>query len=163
MRVLRVWDFFRWQAKVFAGSLVFLVLAAALLIFPSQAKAIGPDLVMTTVSGPTAAQTEQVVTVSSTVKNQGQETAEETFLVRYYLSADTTVGSGDINLGEQYVYSLAAGAERALSLNVRIPTTITADGTYYLLAVADIYNGVKDESDESNNVGVGSQIAITKM
>jgi hypothetical protein len=121
-----------------------------------------PDLTATSVSGPTAANTEELVSLNATVVNQGLETAEEYSYVRFYLSLDGQV-AGAYSVGDVRIAGLAAGAQRVVSINTTVPVAIPADGAYTILAVADVHNAVKDESDETNNTGVGSAIAVTKL
>lgn len=119
-----------------------------------------PDLVMTSASGPALANTEQQVTLTGTVKNQGQASAGA-FWVSLYLSADATITSDDIWLEDVYVGGIAAGASQALNATVTIPAVLST-GTYYVGAIADRWSQA-DESDENNNTFNGSQMAITKV
>ncbi len=122
-----------------------------------------PDLMIEAVSGPSSGQTEQNVTLTATVRNQGQESAQEGFYIGFYLSSDTTIDGSDIQVGNGYVGYFAAGTEQTVSANVLLPTSIAVSGTYYIGAIADISTSVQDESDENNNAAVGNMIAVTKM
>ena len=109
-------------------------------------------------SGPTSANTEQQITITNRVKNQGLVAAAG-FTVRLYLSSDAVITSADIAVGERYIASLAAGVANAADLTVTVPASI-ASGTYYIGAIADANNDVT-ESDETNNALAGNQITVT--
>ena len=116
-----------------------------------------PDLVMTSVSGPTSANTEQQITVANTVKNQGLGAAGP-FWVYLYLSTDATITTSDIYLVGRYIGNLAAGTESTVNTTVTIPSSV-ASGTYYIGAIADS-SSIVVESDETNNALAGNQITI---
>jgi subtilase family serine protease len=119
-----------------------------------------PDLVATSASGPGSATTDQQITVTSTVKNQGQANAGPSW-ASVYLSTDATITASDILLGDAYVVALDAGAEVTLSTVVTIPANLT-NGTYYIGVIADRWSQVT-ESNESNNSFTGNQIVITRL
>ena len=116
-----------------------------------------PDLVVTTVSGPTSGTRGRKVTVNATVKNQGQASAAASTL-SFYLSTDATITTGDRKLSDVSVTSLAVGASKAVSSYVTLPTTLAA-GTYYIGAIAD-RTLVVVESSESNNWKAGNTIVL---
>jgi len=123
------------------------------------------DLVMTSISGPTAAAPGQQIGVVATVKNQGNGSSGG-FYVSVYLSADPVITpwddafeTGDLEVGTAYVAGLAAGGQQTFTINCTIPTTLA--GIFYLGAIADSRNNVM-ESDENNNSLPGSKIAIAK-
>jgi len=109
-----------------------------------------PDLVETSVSNPpTSATKGTAIEVTDTTGNQGGTPAAAS-TTRYYLSLDTSKNAGDTLLaGSRSVPALAAGATSSGTVPVTIPT-LTASGTYYLLACADD-TGVVAESNEGNN------------
>jgi subtilase family serine protease len=119
-----------------------------------------PDLTMTSVSGPSSANTEQQITVAYTVKNRGTVNAGY-FLVGIYLSTDATITTGDTLVATRSVPNLAAGAESTENTVVTIPSSV-ASGTYYIGVIADTDNRIA-ESDETNNVLMGNQITVTKV
>ena len=116
-----------------------------------------PDLVMTAVSGPTSANTEQQITVANTARNQGLGAAGP-FWVYLYLSTDATITTSDIYLVGRYIGNLAAGTESTVNTTVTIPSSV-ASGTYYIGAIADS-SSIVVESDETNNALAGNQITI---
>ena len=88
--------------------------------------------------------------VTDTVKNEGNARAAAS-TSRYYLSLDTTKGTGDIRLDRvRATPSLEAGLSfPGPAITVTIPST-TPLNMYYLLACADD-TGVVTELDDSNN------------
>ena len=116
-----------------------------------------PDLVVTTVSGPTSGTRGRKVTVNATAKNQGQASAAASTM-SFYLSSDATITTGDRKLSDVSVTSLAVGASKAVSSYVTLPTSLAA-GTYYIGAIAD-RTGVVVESSESNNWKAGNTITL---
>jgi subtilase family serine protease len=110
-----------------------------------------PDLVELFVSNPPSGPLTQgnSFTVIDMVQNQGNVVAGAS-TTRYYLSTDTTRGSGDILLtGSRTVPVLPVGATSKGTVTVKIPAGAAAR-TYYLLACADDM-GVVPETDETNN------------
>ena len=122
----------------------------------NQITILGPDLTMTAVSGPASGSTGDSITVSSTVSASGGIPAG--FYVGIYLSTDSVITSSDIFLGYRYVTGLTPAAPSTASMTIKIPATATG-GTYYIGAIAD-YNNMVKESDETNNGLAGNQITI---
>jgi hypothetical protein len=116
-----------------------------------------PDLVVTTVSGPTSGTRGRKVTVTATVKNQGQASAAASIL-SFYLSTDATITTADTKLSDVSVTSLAANASKALNSYVTLPNSLAA-GTYYIGAIAD-RAAVVTESSETNNWKAGNTIVL---
>ena len=110
---------------------------------------IGPDLDVTSVTAPSTAVAGASITINSTVKNLGAETAPAS-TTRFYLSANTAFDAGDTLLGERAVPALAMNASNAGGVSVTLPPGFT--GRFYLLAVADGVFAIA-ESTESNNTG----------
>jgi subtilase family serine protease len=85
------------------------------------------------------------------------------FVVLVYLSADGTVGAGDVLLQTITIGSdrlgLAANGSATIPLSVPLPTSATP-GTYRLIVVADPDN-VVSESIESNNTTATASALIT--
>jgi len=128
--------------------------------------AIGPDLVMSAVSGPAAASPGGVMIVTNTVQNAGVgATGSGYFFVGFYLSSDATVTTNDQFIGYRWVFSgLSPGQSdtksTSLTLSASLPT-----GTYYLGAIADSSNGYSPgnripESNETNNTLTGNLVEI---
>ena len=83
-------------------------------------------------------------TLGVTVSNEGSGSSGSTTL-RYYRSADSTITSGDTEVGTDAVGSLAASGRSRESIDLTAPS---APGTYYYGACVD---AVSDESDATNN------------
>jgi subtilase family serine protease len=124
----------------------------------NQITILGPDLTMTAVSGPASAATGSSITVSNTVSANASSGNSPGFSIGIYLSTDPTITTSDILIGSRYVSSLAAGASSAANTTITIPASVPG-GTYYIGAIADYTNAVK-ESEESNNSLAGNQITI---
>jgi subtilase family serine protease len=120
----------------------------------SSAVKIGPDLVVTAISGPSNAAAGATITVSSTTKNQGAGTAAAS-ATGFYLSPNSTLSSDDVLLGSRPVANLAAGATATGSVSLQIPAE-TATGSYFVIARADWNNGVAETSETNNNRPYGT-------
>lgn len=79
--------------------------------------------------------------------------------VGIYLSADQTVTTGDLYLGQASIAALDPGVNQTVSLTVTLPQS--SRGTFHVGAIADRLNMVS-ESDENNNGLAGNQIVITR-
>jgi len=130
----------------------------------SSAIKIGPDLAITTVTGPATAAPGSAVSVSDITKNQGAGNAEPS-TTRFYLSMNTVLDGSDVVLGARAVPLLGDGASSSVTTSLTLPTAL-ATGTYYIVAVADAANTVA-ESLETNNtramagVRVGADLLLT--
>ncbi len=109
---------------------------------------IGPDLIVSALSGPATAAPGATIFVSDTTMNDGA-TAAAASVTRFYLSENRTVEAGDVLLQSRNVPPLAAAAVHTATTAVTIPTS-TATGSYYLLADADGETAVA-EAVETNN------------
>jgi len=105
------------------------------------------DLIVTEVTAPTKGVKGHTITISNTVKNQGN-TATTGFYVNYYLKKSTT--SKNIYIGNRYITSLGAGASNHQKTKLTLPTSI-ASANYFIRAYADSTKLIK-ESSETNNV-----------
>jgi subtilase family serine protease len=118
----------------------------------------GADLTVTGVSGPENIATSASFPVTTTAVNAGEGSSPASN-VSIYLSADAVITTSDLRLGYRTVPGLAPDASSTSATSVSIPGSVVP-GTYYLGAIADPSNGVK-ESDEGNNVLIGGTIAVT--
>jgi subtilisin family serine protease/subtilase family serine protease len=109
---------------------------------------IGPDLAVTSFLVPSSAPAGSGITVSDTTKNQGPEAVPVT-TTSFYLSTNSSFGTGDVLLGVRTVGVLAAGASDVRSTTLTIPQG-TVPGAYYVIAVAD-GDGHVVEAVETNN------------
>ena len=113
-----------------------------------------PDLV---VDAPTvdtnAPAAEARITLSATVRNQGSGPSAFTTL-RYYQSDDSTITTGDTEVGTDSVSSLDASESGDESVSLTAPATT---GTYYYGACVD---AVSDESDTQNNCSAAVTVTV---
>jgi uncharacterized membrane protein len=115
----------------------------------SIAVLVGPDLIVSTFTGPSIGSPGQTVSVRDTTKNQGAGSAGSS-TTRFYWSTNSTWDSTDTALGTRSVPSLAAGASSGpVTTSVKIPSG-AASGTYTIIARSDA-NGAVAESSETNN------------
>ncbi len=111
-----------------------------------------PDLIVeapTVSSSPTAGAS---FTLRATVRNQGNDRAASTTL-RYYLSTDATITTGDTEVGTDYVSTLFASRTSSESISLRAPSSA---GTYYYGACVESVSG---ESNTGNNCS--SAVTVT--
>ena len=127
--------------------------------------AIGPDLVVTSVTAPSSAGPGSVILVNDTTSNQGAGAAAAT-TTRFFLSSDVFLDAGDPALQTRPVPALAAATTSTAATLVTIPTT-TASGTYYLFAQADAGAAVVEANDTNNArsvlIKIGADLAVSAM
>ena len=127
---------------------------------------IGPDLDVSSFSVPSEAGAGGTISVTDTVKNEGGAAAPAS-TTTFYLSANSTLGSGDVLLaGSRAVPGLAPGATSAGAATLTIPST-TPVGTHYIIAKAD-GDDVIVETTETNNtfsrsIRIGSDLIISAL
>jgi uncharacterized delta-60 repeat protein len=123
------------------------------------------DLLVSALTGPATAGAGFAITLNETTGNIGVGPAGGTS-TRYYLSSDTSIGTGDVLLGGRSLAGLAPGASSAGVTNVTIPAG-TANGSYFILAKADDLNQAF-ESNEGNNtraiaIRIGPDLRISSL
>jgi subtilase family serine protease len=118
---------------------------------------IGPDLVVASVAAPSLAGAGSAIVVTDTTKNQGAGDATAS-TTGFYLSTNLILDAADVFLGSRAVPALAAGATDAASTSLVIPAG-TPTGSYFILAKADLTNGVV-ESVETNNVSWSPSVRV---
>ena len=91
-------------------------------------------------------------TLSATVRNRGDGSADSTTL-RYYRSSDSTITTGDTEVGTDSVSGLSVSGTSDESISLTAPSTA---GTYYYGACVD---SVSEESDTTNNCS--SAVTVT--
>ena len=136
----------------------------------SQLGVTSPDLVNPGTSSsvlPTTIVPGGALTVTGDVRNQGTANAGP-FVVRFYLSTDSTITAADYFLGEKLMGPVATGASAVIDWSaLTVPPAIPA-GTYFAGWIYDATNAVI-ESNEANNTGhvastpvvvSGTQVAI---
>ncbi len=119
----------------------------------------GPDLAMTAVSAPSTGMTGSAIVVSNTVMARSSAGASGAAMhIGLYLSPGSSITTSSIYLGSRAVGALASGASNSANTTVTIPARVLP-GTYYIAAIADIYQQIPD-TDRTNNVLAGNQIMI---
>ena len=113
-----------------------------------------PDLV---VDAPTVDTSAPVAgarfTLNATVRNQGSGPADTTTL-RYYQSTDSTITTGDTEVGTDSVFRLNAAGSGDESISLTAPSD---PGTYYYGACVE---GVSGESDTTNNCSLAVTVSV---
>lgn len=113
----------------------------------------GPDLIVTSVEGQITALPGEKITVTDTVRNQGDAEMKDVYTY-YYLSTNNQESrSGTMLPGEQHTVSvLSAGADDTGSVTVTIPADIKP-GIYYLRVnvYAKPQVSLKEDSNPWNN------------
>ena len=94
-------------------------------------------------------------TLRTTVRNRGEGRSGGTTL-RYYRSTDSTVSSGDDEVGTELVGRLDAGGESQESVSLTAPLTA---GAYYYGACVD---AVDNESDVTNNCSNAVEVTVSE-
>ena len=121
----------------------------------------GPDIVITSVSGPMSARVGTSMSVTSAVQNIGIGLVNTAFRVGIYLSTDPQITTNDTLLNFRNVSTLGVGQTNTAGLAVQIPSTLGA-GTYYIGGYAD-YQVRVDETDESNNALSGYTLQLLPL
>ncbi len=115
----------------------------------------GPDLIVET---PTVSDSSPdagaYFTLSATVRNQGGERSSSTTL-RYYLSTDQTITTGDTEVETDYVTRLNSSATSDEFARIEAPSS---EGTYYYGACVDAVDG---ESNTGNNCSSAVTVTVS--
>ena len=119
----------------------------------SASVAVGPDLIVYSLSTPTTVVAGSSINVTDTIRNSGGEIAGAS-TTRFYLSLNASYDATDINLDvERGVPPLGVNATNTGTTTITIPTGLS--GRYYLIAVAD-GNSQLPEARETNNTRAAS-------
>lgn len=112
-----------------------------------------PELIVTSLRGPTTGRVGAKIYVKTISKNQGSVNAGA-FRVGFYFSTDSTITTGDARSSTYCNYSRGLYARRTGTCNgyVVIPTSL-GPGTYYLGAIIDD-SGRVAEGIENNNTRI---------
>ena len=118
-----------------------------------------PDLVITSLRADTLTMLGNNITISATAQNVGRARATP-FRIRFYLSPDATISRSDTPIGAcSITVKLSIGS--STSCNTIAPLSFDlAPGTYYLGALADYDDKVR-ELDEGNNSRIADTGVIT--
>jgi subtilase family serine protease len=131
----------------------------------AAAIAIGPDLVISTLTAPAAGAAGSAMVVTDTTLNQGAGQAGAS-ATRMFLSSNVFLDALDVALEARDVPALAVGASSSGTTTVTIPAGTPA-GSYYLFAKADAA-GVLGEANETNNarsalVRIGPDLTVSAL
>jgi subtilisin family serine protease len=130
----------------------------------------GPDLVISAVSGPGTALRGQAINLSVTVLNQGigavgamaagtdLSATASAVRVGLYLSSNSTITTKDLLLVALPTTAIGPGQAITLTVDATLPASVKT-GTYWIGAVADYSNGVR-EADEVNNTLAGNPVSV---
>lgn len=118
---------------------------------------IGPDLVMTSLTGPATASLGGTVQLSSRVQNNGTGNPGS-FAIGYYLSSDSIISTNDVRVSFQAMAGLLPGQNATSTVTVAISSSF-APGFYYLGAIADFNESIVEVNDLNNSL-LGSIIEI---
>ena len=132
----------------------------------SAAIKVGPDLIVSAMSAPASAAAGGTISVTDTTKNQGAGTAGASS-TGFYLSALTTIRSGDKLIGSRPLGQLAANGTSTISTPLQIPAD-TLPGSYYVIARADWNGNVAETSDTNNDrasgiVRIGGDLLVSAL
>ena len=136
------------------------ILTKVIYLFPillfvnvSLGNASQPDLIVTSVDGPSSGAAGDTVSISFSVQNRGSETTDYSqggvFDIGVYLSTDTTITASDASVCNTIENEITAGQTKNYTLSCQIPANLT-DGSYYWGVIADP-GGFVVEASESNN------------
>ncbi|MEE8575314.1 MAG: SBBP repeat-containing protein, partial [Thermodesulfobacteriota bacterium] len=120
----------------------------------TKTTALYPDLVVTSLTGPSVGTAGAAISVSSTVKNQGVMATGDVH-TNYYLSIDSIITPSDYYIGSTPTWgSMDTGTTNSSTTSHMIPGNVPA-GIYYIGAIVDPGNA-NDESSEGNNTRASS-------
>jgi subtilase family serine protease len=120
----------------------------------------GPDLIVTSVTGPTRGPTGTFISITNVIQNIGGLPVSAPFVIRNLLSRDPIVSSNDVFLGDIAITnSIGAGQSFTVTGLYFMSLSGFAATNYFLGAIADAQQQIA-EVVETNNALVGSQIAI---
>jgi len=122
---------------------------ADLAIFDAQSGPCAADLSLTALSDPPGVAVPGAsISITDTIRNRSGFAAGSS-RTQYYLSVDTSKGTGDRLIGGRSVPALPPNTELTGTVSVTIPSNM-ALGSYYLVACADD-TGLLTESNEGDN------------
>jgi subtilase family serine protease len=117
-----------------------------------------PDLTLTALTTPASATAGRALAIAHTVKNAGPAPAGA-FAIRFYLSGDEALDTGDVLLGTRLLAGLGAGASSPAVTMVTIPAGTPAPSSYRVIAVVDAL-GQQAETEEGNNLTVSAPLSL---
>ncbi len=118
----------------------------------------GRDLLIDSISTVAIGVPGRTITVTNTVKNQGNLAASG-FYVTYYLTTAPNLNE-KTKIGTRYITSLAAGTTNTDKTILNIPSTVKV-GQYYIAAVADSTQLINEVNEANNNRYSAGKITVT--
>jgi subtilase family serine protease len=122
----------------------------------SRSIQVGPDLVVSALSGPGTAAAGQITSWTDTSKNQGGGSAGVS-VTKFYLSTNSTLDTADLLIGTRNVPGLEPGTVSSGSSPAMIPQGTTT-GLWYIIAKADADGSVSETSETNNTYARSIQI-----
>ena len=124
---------------------------------------VGPDFVVTALTGPVSAAAGATILVTDTTLNQGGGAAGGS-ATRFYISSSILFDATARPMQARNVPALGPGASSSASTSITIPSDLTA-GAYYLFARADANTEVLESSEGNNtrlaNIRIGADLTVT--
>ena len=131
----------------------------------SWSLAVGPDLVVDTLTVPASGGAGTTISVTDTTRNAGGGSSAAT-VTRFYLSANPQLDAGDAMLGMRAVPALAPAATSSGATPLTIPAGTTA-GSYWIIARADGDDTLAETSDANNTLArgivIGADLVISSL
>lgn len=124
---------------------------------PVTIGAAGPDLTVLSVNAPATGTAGAAYPVEALVRNAGTVDAG-TFETRFYLSADSTITTGDREIGVATTLGLAPGASVTVTNPSPIPAAVPA-GQYFAGAIVNP-TGAVTETDATNNARASAATVV---
>jgi subtilase family serine protease/subtilisin family serine protease len=127
---------------------------------------VGPDLMVVSVGVPSIGGAGAEITITDNLRNAGGSPSTATEAV-FYLSSNTALDAGDIEIARRPLAALNAGISEAGSVKAVIPGD-TAVGSYYVIELVDADDAV-EEANESNNsyrsgtIRIGPDLTFTAL
>jgi hypothetical protein len=118
-----------------------------------------PELAATAFSGPASGTAGGGISVSYTVKNQGNAIAFATWTDRVLLSTDASFG-GDTEIGA-FVHGTNLGVNVSYSATQSATLPVVSPGTYYLFFQTDSADAIYEGGVDANNVRGPVMITIS--
>ncbi len=119
-----------------------------------------PDLIITDGSAPATGTAGQPVRITVEIQNQGTAAAGA-FRLGTYLSVDSVITRTDIQIGTCNFPGLAVDASSTCGGNVTLPATL-APGTYYVGAIVDDTDQVRESDENNNTVLAPNQMVVAR-
>ena len=119
-----------------------------------------PELAVTSFTGPSSAAAGSGISVSYTVKNQGNAIASPTWSDRVVLSSDAVFGNGDdVTLGT-WVRGVGVTVNGTYTASPSVTLPMVAPGSYRLFFKTDVNDDLWEGGTEANNVSAPVMITI---